>query len=48
MKTAPRPDILVLGNKDRDAFLRALSRPPRPLPRLRAAVARYRKQTTGR
>jgi hypothetical protein len=39
---------LVLGDEDRDAFLRALDHPPRPTARLRAEVARHRKLTTRR
>ena len=34
---------ITLSNKDRDIFLKALSNPPKPGPRLKSAMQRYRK-----
>ncbi len=35
---------MELRGKDRDAFLKAVSHPPRPTPRLVAALRRHREQ----
>ena len=37
---------LRLTEQDREAFVSALLNPPRPVPRLRAAAARYRSRRT--
>lgn len=34
---------ITLSNKDRDIFLKALANPPKPGPKLKAAMQRYRK-----
>jgi len=37
---------IILSNKDRDTFLKALANPPDPSPRLKQAMKRYRKNIT--
>ena len=40
---AEEAGILILAERDRDAFVDALSDPPRPSPRLSAAARRHRR-----
>ena len=39
-------DFIVMSNADRDAFLAALKKPPKPTSALKRAAARHSKQTS--
>jgi uncharacterized protein (DUF1778 family) len=47
-KTIQEHTSWVLGDRDRDVFVRALLRPPRPGARMKQAVRRYKKHTITR